>query len=305
MTDQPEDIRQLLQGFISLGVNCEFGLLQRYCGTEPNDLLRFAFTPLNGLLRLLQTRFAAFSRTSTLEIRPDEKWYEFIATELESGVGFHTNMLVGKRSVHDVVRQECRRLPRLVRKLIEELEVGERAAVYCRDRMDAAEVTALHEALRLYGQPHLLVVVRAPTPAMVGSVVKLKEGLLIGYLDRVSPLYYARNPSLDVWLALLRAAVCMFRSPFLHDGTQVRPSDPDYEIPETVADVGLWRARAALRRRDLVPAVAEYAAYQKQFPDHPEVANELAGLLETPAGLDAAHRVFRDGYREARSIVAA
>jgi hypothetical protein len=51
----------LVRRFRALGDNCEFGLVQRHCGAEPIDLLRFA-----GLHIPIEDRLAALTKAVTV-----------------------------------------------------------------------------------------------------------------------------------------------------------------------------------------------------------------------------------------------
>lgn len=55
--------------FQSLGYNCEFGLVQRHFGSETLDLLRFATTPMKGLIEFLKAGTDPFSSPDVLEVR--------------------------------------------------------------------------------------------------------------------------------------------------------------------------------------------------------------------------------------------
>ena len=62
--------RDLMLRFESLGQNCEFGLVQRRCGSEPLGLLRFASTPLPHLLAAFEGGFEGLGGPDAIEIIP-------------------------------------------------------------------------------------------------------------------------------------------------------------------------------------------------------------------------------------------
>ena len=265
--EQTQSLLELLAGYVGLGMNCEFGLVQRYCGAEPLDLLRFGFVPFDGLIGQIDSRFAVFTDTCNLSVRPDRLWNEFIVKEWTSGITLHTERYVGRCSVHEVIRQEFRRIPRLARKLVQELAAGDRIVVYCMEDLQPGEIDALHGALRRQGPVCLLAVTQASEPCDVGCVVKLDDGCLLGYLDRVQPMAFARYPSVDVWLAIVRLARRMFRDRSLGVGTAVRPWDDDFDVPVAVEAHLFWRAMSSRRRGDHEASTALLAAYRGQFPD--------------------------------------
>jgi hypothetical protein len=262
-----EQAESLLVGYVGLGMSCEFGLVQRYCGAEPLDLLRFGYMPLEGLIGQIDAGFNGFTDTCNLTVKPDRHWHEFTVKERTSHISLHTEKYVGRSSVHDVIRQEFRRLPRLARKLAQELAAGERFVVYCKENLQPSEIDVLHSALLRQGPVSLLAVTQTPAPSDVGCVVKVDDGRMLGYLDRVQPLTFARYPSVDVWLAILRLARRMFQDLSLGVGTVGRPRDDDFEVPVNVEAHLFWRAMGARRRGDCASARALFAAYRMQFPD--------------------------------------
>jgi hypothetical protein len=62
-------VRRVMEGFVSLGENCEFGFAQRAYGAEPLDLLRWASTPLRVVRALLQARFEGIDAPDVVKVR--------------------------------------------------------------------------------------------------------------------------------------------------------------------------------------------------------------------------------------------
>ena len=291
----------VLKGFISLGINCEFGLVQRYCGVEPNDLFRFGISPLRDLIGQLDSRFSDFLDQSKLEFRPDDAWHEFLSGVFGTGIGFHTNLTLRSKSMHDVVKQEIRRLPLLARKLMAELEAGERCCVYSGGNLTEADALSLHDALLRYGPVRLLIVTNSVQDDDVGTVRKIREGLLFGYLDQVTPRFFARQPSLDVWLALLVVARAMFRyRTLLGPGSVVRAGRDAFLIPDEVQGAVRWRTLAALRSGDYDTTFLLYNRHADAFDPEDDMDAKLSRLLLTRQGLLAADRVYRRPIGDAR-----
>ncbi len=271
-------LKALLLDHVSLGVNCEFGMVQRYCRVEPLDLLRFALTPLDGLVGQLRTGFAAFADSGNLSFEPDDTGWEYIARERVSGIGLHTNILVRDRPIADLPPREGQRIGRLTRKLLTELSVGRRTAVFSARGLTDADIEQLHEALRAHGPVRLLAVTGTPSPSLTGSVVKLRDGLAIGYIDRVTPTGYAADPSLDLWLAIVRLSARMLADPASPCGIQATPEPGDLALPADVVKPLLWEARAARRRGDIDSALSAYRGHVRAFPDDRVATSEWGAL---------------------------
>lgn len=112
---------ELMMRFESLGENCEFGLAQRRCGTEPLGLLRFASAPLPVLLAGLKARFDGIGDPDQIEIRVSGNHQEYLVIDRRFGFLYHPWVLVGEADPEDIRRREEKRLPFLKRKLIEDL----------------------------------------------------------------------------------------------------------------------------------------------------------------------------------------
>jgi hypothetical protein len=271
-------LKNLLLDHVSLGVNCEFGMVQRYCRVEPLDLLRFALTPLEGLIGQLRTGFAAFADSRNLSIEPDDTGWEYIARERVSDIGLHTNVLVQDQPVAAIHPREAQRIGRLARKLLTELSTGRRTTVFSRGGLVKTDVWRLHDALLVHGPVRLLAVTAAPSPNMAGSVVKLRDGLAIGYVDRVTPTGYAADPSLDLWLAILRLSARMLADPAILCGVPATAAPDDHALPADVVKPLLWNARAARRRGDIDSALSAYRLHVRAFPDDRVATREWGAL---------------------------
>jgi hypothetical protein len=106
--------------------------------------------------------------------------------------------------------QACRRLQFLAKKLIDDLTEAEKIFVYkCTLRtLTTAEVNAIHAAVRGFGVGTLLNVTKADASHDAGVVEQIKDGLLVGYIDRfASELPGARIKAVTgSWAAICRKA---------------------------------------------------------------------------------------------------
>jgi hypothetical protein len=203
--DLPLD--QLVMQFESLGENCEFGLVQRRCGAEPLGLLRFASAPLPILLAGLAARFEGVGDPEQTEVRMSSNRQEFLVVDKRYGFNYHPWVLVGEAEPEEIRRREAKRLPLLRRKLIEDLEEGNKIFVYRgMRRLPQPLVLRLVTAIQAYGPSTLLWVELADSDHPTGMVEFLTEGLLKGYIDRFAPDENAHALSLDAWIAICRNA---------------------------------------------------------------------------------------------------
>ena len=190
--------------FESLGDNCEFGLVQRKAGAEPLGLLRFSSAPPDILLAALRSRFDGMGED--LHVRPGPSGRDYMVEDRRTRFVYHAWVSVGSMGPEEIVRRETRRVPFLVRKLIEDLTLGEKLFVYHSPRCDAAMAAALAEAVRSYGPGTLLRVSPADPANPPGSVRWDGPGLMRGYVDRFAPGENAYDFSFDCWMTLCREA---------------------------------------------------------------------------------------------------
>ncbi len=190
--------------FESLGDNCEFGLVQRRCGAEPQGLLRFSNLELHRLIWGLQRGFEGLGDVRNLEF-----WVaagtrrEYVIRDRQYSLVFHTFLYEGDVDHDGLLTQQARRLGFLQRKLLEDLQTGEKIFV-CKRNAPLAEqdVLPLHAELNRYGSNTLLWVVPGDADHAPGTVDRLMPGLLRGHIDRFAPYEDAHALSLEVWLSI-------------------------------------------------------------------------------------------------------
>ena len=124
------DDKQLVNCFESLGENCEFGLVQRRAGAEPLGLFRFSSAPLDKLLAALNARFDGMGHPDKLTIEISPNGREYMVLDEQFGIRYHAWVAVGEKEPAEIHRRECKRLPLLIQKLIEDLIDGEKLFVY-------------------------------------------------------------------------------------------------------------------------------------------------------------------------------
>jgi hypothetical protein len=188
--------------FESLGDNCEFGLIQRRCGSEPLSLLRFTNTLLPTLIRGLQNGFQGMGEPKDLSFRLEDKVKpEYIIQEHRYGLVYHTFRYKGEIDEKKFIVSESARIKFLLRKFTEDLQAGEKIFVCKRNvPISEEEILPLLTALNAYADNALLWVVPADGKHPPGWAGWVMPGLIKGYIDRFAPNENAHDLSLNPWL---------------------------------------------------------------------------------------------------------
>jgi hypothetical protein len=206
-------IPQIAMQFESVGENCEFGLWQRRCDSEPLGLLRFSSTFMRNLIRGIQNGFEGLGEPDDIEPRLEgDERKEYMIHEKKFGLVYHTFVYEGQRSIWLMREQESARLKFLRRKFLEELEGSGKIFVYkFGASVTVEEVLPLHMALNQRSETTMLWVVPSERDRPPGTVEVLRPGLLKGYIDRFAPDDNAHDLSFDGWLKVCANALVLAR----------------------------------------------------------------------------------------------
>jgi hypothetical protein len=200
-------VQELMLKFESLGQNCEFGLAQRQSGAEPLGLLRFSSTPLANLLNALDARFEGMGSPDCVHVAYSANGRELMVQDSRFGFLYHAFVETGAMAAEDLHAREIRRVPFLIRKLIEDLEAGEKIFVFKgMGALEAEQVYPLAAMLRRYGDNTLLFVTLADAAHPAGMVELRAPGFLVGYMARFAPMDNAKDLDFAQWVTLCRAA---------------------------------------------------------------------------------------------------
>lgn len=200
----------LFDQFESLGYNCEFGLVQRHFGCETLDLLRFATTPVKGLIPFLRADTNPFLSPDDLEVRT-AVWGEYNTFLRPFGFLFHSDVAANSLPPDRVRDHELRRLCFLWRKFSEDLAEGNRIFVFKSGLLMAkTSVDRLLSLLRERGPNHLLWVTPEEPGRPAGRVDVVAPGLMRGWVDKVN--VGPEECSFDLWHEVCRRAHTLWRT---------------------------------------------------------------------------------------------
>ena len=184
----------LLMRFESLGENCEFGFVQRHVGAEPLGLLRWASTPTQHLLTLLRTRFEGVGQPEFTQLYTEVNG-EFWVMDPRYDLRTHTFVFEQGFSDEQKTRfqqQMAARFRFLRKKLLEDLEDGTKIFVLrSQDALPHETIEAVYAAVAAYG-PNWLLHVRLADPLhAAGTLERLHDRLMVGYIATALPLDHA------------------------------------------------------------------------------------------------------------------
>jgi len=125
------DDAALMMGFESLGDDCEFGFAQRAAGAEPLSLLRFGGIRLHRLDEALATEFAGIDDPAELgiSIQGGRGHGEYMIVQNRYRYLYHTFVNSWEMDRNALVAREAQRLHFCRRKLLEDLEDGDKIFV--------------------------------------------------------------------------------------------------------------------------------------------------------------------------------
>jgi hypothetical protein len=202
---------QLVAKFENLGSNCDFGLVQRYYGSEPLGLLRFSSAPLHHLLRALQNGLSGVgdAANTRFDLRTENGTAEYWIHDQQYDFAMHTFIFADENMTADhlekLYRQQCRRLKFLKDKLLDDLRNPEKIFVYQRvHQLSDHEIELLFRVIRGYGAGTLLCVRPRDADHPAGTVDLVEQGLLVGHLDRFAERDMA-EPAYETWLQICQS----------------------------------------------------------------------------------------------------
>ena len=196
--------RKLAERFDTLGMDCQFGIVQRKLGSEPLGLLRFVASKTAHLAEGLVRKFAGIEAEEDLEFHhTDKPQPTYRVFQKHYALSFDTERLVDDTDTTALRREQSRRFMFLRREFLKDVEEGSKIFVLVRnDPLSREEAFALFCALRLSG-PASLLWTTPGDPARAGQVDQLEPGFLRGHLG---PIESDGHADIDVWKSVLQNA---------------------------------------------------------------------------------------------------
>ena len=182
------DDRTLMMGFESLGDDCEFGFAQRAAGAEPLSLLRFGGIRLHRLDEALHTRFAGVDDPANIAVRGGRG--EYMVEQTHYRYSYHTFVDSTAMSPDALLARELARLSFCRRKLLEDLEDGEKIFVIkssVNPGLHVDHVGPVAEAVASYGAGTVFWASVADDDHPPGSLRWHGPNLVEGRMDRLCP----------------------------------------------------------------------------------------------------------------------
>ena len=204
--------REALMHMQSLGINCEFGFLQRACGVEPLGLFRWTFAPLVQLVPALEQEFRGLKVKNGFNIAMNEDT-EFVIEDPVYGFRHHSFLFASQgATVAMVKRGEVLRVGMLTQSLLEEMRTGAKLFVYHdAGASPLAEVRRLVTALNRQGANTLLWLVGPGPGRNVGDVRLIEPGLIEGTVSGFQPSVDNIVPDSQHRASWLRVACAAYR----------------------------------------------------------------------------------------------
>lgn len=205
------DIPRLLQNFVGLGENCDFGVAQRAIGIEPFGLFRFGACTAADLAEMLRTRFQRLAEPGDLWLEEQEPPGEYWIKSRHCSFSAHTDRYSTRDDPKAVLAAYIEKTRYLKDKLIRDLSRGRKLFVF-KGETDNSAIREILAQLRSYGPNCLVWVCVADGAHVPGSVERLGDGLLRGFVSRFGT--YDGAPSLPVedWVAVCANAYRLTRN---------------------------------------------------------------------------------------------
>ena len=199
-------LAERMDAFRSLGGNCEFGFVQRYCGAEPSGLLRFSYTPLDDLIDALATGFERYGAPTDLVLSPTDTGVYYCRSRTYN-IWSNTQRAVAGTDHDALLEHEYGRVAYLKAKMLAELASGTKLLVR---KVDAGQTDAdfqrLAEAVWRHGPSTLLRVREAAPGSPIEPLRRTGDRVLEGSVRRFAPGEQAWDVELESWVALCDAA---------------------------------------------------------------------------------------------------
>ena len=179
----------LMLRFESLGLDCEFGLIQRHFGAEPLGLFRWNGIMPEPLCDALEHDFAGIGDPTTTTLTYSDTLHEYLLHEPRYGMGMHSFIRTRDPNIPDarIHAQLCRRAAYLRDKLLADLAGAEKIFLYQFPyRLNPGLRARLLQGLQRHNPANRLLLVHEAAPEEIpGTVILAGDGVLEGAIDHL------------------------------------------------------------------------------------------------------------------------
>lgn len=205
--DQRISDRDLLSMFESVGLNCEFGLVQRAVGIERLGLLKWCVSEPSMLIAALRDKFEGLGDAGNVEIGVHGWEYDVI----DKKFGFRGHSFVNKEeiSADKFLVQMQKRLKYLKNKFLEDLYDGGYIYVFKQNGkpFPFSQIDELAWLINSYGGARLLWISEAAVADQEAGFVEFCAPYLIrGYVSHLAPYDDAHDIDVGGWVEVCRRA---------------------------------------------------------------------------------------------------
>ena len=196
----------LMMEFESLGDNVEFGNVQRACGAEPLGLFRFNTSAIANLCDVLERRLEELYEGDDLEIYEEPVTDQYLCRSRRyNDFLYHTLVSPHDVSMAAITSRERKKIGYLKRRLLDDLESG--GKIFVRKGGDTSQdLRRLHKALSAYAPHVLLIVAVADIDHPPGTIERLGERLLRGFVSAFKVCHRPEPIDVASWLEVCRRA---------------------------------------------------------------------------------------------------
>lgn len=203
------EIVAILENAVSLGGDCELGLLQRRFGAEPMSLLRFARTRPNSLIAALQANFEGVGTPN--QTRMEARDGQYFTEDLNYNFVSHTGIYLRQGAAERHFGQVCRRQRKLRQILLNQLETAAKLFVYADEALDDEQISKIACALADIGPVTALLIRLAREGETSGGVELVAPGIFVGTLPEFGDSKLGDGlKTRDLWVGMIRAAYAGF-----------------------------------------------------------------------------------------------
>lgn len=188
----------ILNDVTSLGRNCEVGFLQRFYGSEPVGMFRWARVTTSHLLQAIQERFAGFGTAE--QTRLDELDGRYFTVDTRFEIRSHTGVHTHHQIPDNLLEREGRKHRKLRDLLLHQMQTGSKVFIHQAPVLTDQSIRKLTDAMRAIGPVTALFVRLATEPGEVGRIEEPEDGIFVACIDRLGLNGPAGNDPSELWL---------------------------------------------------------------------------------------------------------